>query len=196
MLHIRIPNWLDKICAWPVMKYRLLKFGYTYRKIYLDEGIWTILDPEDYYRYAGFKWCIGGDKDNLYAVRGRLNGPDGIKMVRLHRLIIDAPKGLLVDHRNCDSLNNRRANLRLATRSQNQCNTRKRKNTTSRFRGVCFHKFHQKWATQIFAEGKRIFLGYFDSEIEAAKAYDEAAKKYYGEFARLNFPERSECPRV
>ncbi|MFH1371466.1 MAG: HNH endonuclease [Planctomycetota bacterium] len=187
MLHIRIPNWLDRIFAWPVMKYRLLKFGCTYRKIYLDEGKWTILDPQDYYRYAGFKWCIGGDKDNLYAVRGQLNGPVDMKMVRLHRLIMDAPKGLLVDHHNGDSLDNRRANLRLATNSQNQCNRRKRKNTTSRFRGVYFHKVHRKWAAQIVVEGKRIFLGYFDSEIEAAKARDRAAIKYHGEFARLNF---------
>ena len=108
----------------------------TYRRIYLDEGEWTILDQQDYYRFGGFKWCIGGDKDKFYAVRGQRIGPADSKIVRLHRLIMDAPDGLLVDHRNGDSLDNRRSNLRLATHSQNQCNKRKRKNTSSRFSGV------------------------------------------------------------
>lgn len=195
-IQIKVPNWLDRIIAWPVMRYRLFKFGYTYRKIYLDEGKWTILDTQDYYRYACFKWCIGGDKDNLYAVRGQLNGPVDMKMVRLHRLIMAAPKGLLVDHHNGDSLDNRRANLRLATNSQNQFNRRKRENTTSRFKGVYFHKVHRKWAAQITIRGKRIFLGYFHSEIKAARTYDKTARKYHKEFARLNFPEdkAGACP--
>ena len=119
-LTIGIPSWLDRICAWPVMIYRQWKFGYTYRKIYLDEGKWTILDPNDYYRYAGFKWCIGGNKGKFYDIRGQIISPADSKIVQLHRLIMDAPKGLLVDHRNGDSLDNRRANLRLATHSQNQ----------------------------------------------------------------------------
>ena len=100
-----------------------------------------------------------------------------------------APVELLVDHRNNNGLDNRRDNLRLATSSQNNCNSRKRKNTTSQFRGVCFCKAKGKWDANINLAGKRIWLGSFDSEIEAGKAYDEAAKKCHGEFARLNFPE-------
>jgi hypothetical protein len=171
------------------MVYRQMKFGYAYRKIYLDEGKWTILDPNDYYRFGRFKWCIGGGNGKLYAIRGQRIGADDLKIVRLHRLIMNAPDGLLVDHRNGDGLDNRRANLRLATRAQNQYNKRKRKNATSRFRGVYFHKEHRKWAACLIVAGKKIWLGYFDSEIEAAKAYDEAAKKYRGEFACPNFPE-------
>ena len=139
-IQIKVPIWLDLIFAWPMMVYRQLKFGYTYRKIYLDEGKWAILDPKDYYHFAGFKWCIGGNSGKFYAIRGQMISPSGSKIVQLHRLIMNAPKGLLVDHRNGDSLDNRRANLRLATHSQNQWNRQKIKNTTSRFVGVSFYK--------------------------------------------------------
>ena len=189
VIQVKVPNWLDTIFAWPVMIYRRWKYGYTYRRIYLDEGKWTILDQEDYCRYAGFKWCIGGEKKRCYAVRGTMVDPDNIKIVRLHRLIMNAPDGVLVDHRNGDSFDNRRDNLRLATRSQNACNARKRKNSSSRFVGIHWDKQTGRWKAQIRAQGKDIWLGRFDNEIDAARAYDAAAKKYHGEFARLNFPE-------
>jgi hypothetical protein len=190
-IQIKIPNWLDLIFACPLLAYRLLRFGCAYRRIYLDEGKWTILDPDDYYLFARFKWCLSGGRGKFYAVRGQMISSTGSKIVQLHRLIMDAPKGLLVDHINGDSLDNRRSNLRLATHSQNQWNKRKMENTTSRFVGVSFRENRGKWAAYIGVAGKRIFLGYFDSEIEAAKTYDEAAKKYRGEFARLNFPEEN-----
>jgi hypothetical protein len=186
----RIPVWLDKVFAWPAMVYRRHKYGYPYRKIYLDEGKWTILDVEDYYRYAGFKWCIGGDKGKFYAIRGQMISPADSKIVRLHRLIMNAPEGLLVDHKNNNTLDNRMANLRLATHAQNMQNRGKRRTkATSQYIGVSFDRSHGKWRAQIKYQGKYINLGRFDSEIEAAKAYDAAARKYHGEFARLNFPE-------
>ena len=189
MINVTMPNWLDLIFAWPVMVYRKWKFGYSFRRIYLSEGLWTILDQQDYYRFAAFKWEISGNDNKFYAVRNIMADSSRTTSVRLHRLIMDCPSHLVVDHINGDSLDNRRANLRLATQSQNCCNKKKRKNTSSIFMGVCFEKAKNKWCARIRHSGKRIFLGRFDSEIDAAKAYDQAAKKYHGEFARLNFTE-------
>jgi len=106
----------------------------------------------------------------------------------MHREITKAPPGLLIDHINTDSLDNRKANLRLATPSQNSCNTRRDKsNTYSRYRGVSFSKRKQKWFAAIRTDGKKLWLGYFDNEIDAAKAYDNAARIYHKDFARTNF---------
>lgn len=97
------------------------------------------------------------------------------------------PAGLLVDHKNGDALDNRRDNLRLATYAQNAYNKKKtRTKTSSRFIGVCFSKKTGKWTAYLRFQGKRIWLGQFDNEIDAAKAHDRAAIKYHGEFARLN----------
>jgi hypothetical protein len=192
-VEIKIPNWLDRIFAWPVMVYRKRKYGEAFRKIYLGEGEFTIVDPDVYYRLGSFKWCAaGGDDGKMYAARILRKTICGrIKTMYLHREIMDPPKGLLVDHKNRNPLDNLRSNLRLATASQNMQNVSKMKNTSSRFFGVCFHKRRNKWVASICFEGKKIWLGYFDNEIDAARAYDEAAKKYHKDFARLNFPEEA-----
>lgn len=189
-LTISIPNWLDRIFAWPVLWYRKRKFGYTFRKIRLTEGKCTLVDSDVFYLLNNFQWGIAGEKGKFYVFGSQIISPEEIKLVRLHRLIINAPDGLLVDHRNTDTLDNRRSNLRLATRSQNSFNRQKTKSkTSSRFIGVCFDKRKGLWSACINFNRKRIWLGYFKNEIDAARAYDAAAKKYHGEFARLNFAE-------
>ena len=189
-LTIGMPSWFDRIIVWPVTVYRLLKYGYTYRRIYLCEGKWAILDQKDYYRLSGFKWNVNGNGVNFYAFRNMVVGPGLTRMKSMHRDIMDAPKGMLVDHRNHDTLDNRSSNLRLATHSQNTCNKQnKRAGCSSQYRGVSFDRKRKYWNVQVVLEGKYVFFGRYKSEIEAARAYDAAAKKYHGEFARLNFPE-------
>jgi len=196
---IGIRDWLDRIFVWPILLYRFCKFGYAFRRIYLGEGQWTILEQEDYYCLRNYKWVVhanGKGGQNLYAIRHKLVSPNKTKMIYMHREIMKPTDDRFVDHKNCNSLDNRRANLRFATRAENMQNRRKKKNTTSRFVGVHLYKPSNRWVCRITYQGKRIVLGRFDSEIAAAKAYDEAAKKYFGEFARLNFPQEDERSRA
>jgi hypothetical protein len=193
---LKIPVWLDRLFTWPVIEYRRHKYGFPFRKIPLGDGFFTIVDSNDYYRFNKLHWSLRKYDRCIYAVRF-INRPGQNTMISsLHREIMEQPKGLLVDHKNLNTLDNRRTNLRLATRSQNQFNRQKNKTKTlSRFIGVCLDKRRKKWFAYIKYETKRTWLGTFDNEIDAAKAYDMASKKYHGDFARLNFPERSEGPR-
>jgi len=189
-LNVGIPEWLDKICACPLVVYRRLKYGYFYRRIYLGQNEYTTVEPRDYYVFGKFKWILLGTGSNLYAVREAKIGPRETKRVYLHREIMKPKKRKLVDHRNNDSLDNRRANLRLATHSQNVINRPKTKSkTTSKYRGVYFDKYRKNWGAVIRLHYKQRWLGRFENEIDAARAYDKAARKYHKDFARLNFPE-------
>lgn len=196
-LSITIPNWLDKLFAWPVIAYRGYKYGLRFRKIPLGDSLFTIVSPRDYYWLSKSHWVPRKYEGLITAVRF-INDPDkDSKISSMHREIMNQPEGFLVDHKNLNALDNTRENLRPATRSQNQFNRKKIKSkTSSRFMGVCLPKSRRKFDAYIKYGYKRLWLGSFDNEIDAAKAYDEAAKKYHGEFARLNFPEPNEVRRA
>jgi hypothetical protein len=102
-------------------------------------------------------------------------------------MILSAKHGEEVDHINGDGLDNRRANLRVCTHSENAKNKRKQRNNISGFKGVSFNKKMNRWKGQLEINGKSIYLGFYTDPIDAAKAYDEAARKYYGNFANVNF---------
>jgi hypothetical protein len=152
---------------------------------------YTIVDPADYERLRKYEWTTRKGTNSFY-VRRHVAGYKGKKqtIVYMHQETIKVPKGLIIDHINNDGMDNRRANLRAATRAQN---SRNRKNSLksggSIYKGVSWDKKSRKWKARIGCDSKTIYLGHFENEIDAAKAYDWAAKKYHGEFASLNFPE-------
>ena len=116
-----------------------------------------------------------------YAIRADLKTDN---MVFMHNQIMSFPK-MYVDHKNGNGLDNRRINLRLATRRQNSQNSRKRGNTSSKFKGVSFHKQSGKWRSRIIINGTECFLGLFDSEESAAQMYRSVALEVFGEFANF-----------
>jgi hypothetical protein len=107
----------------------------------------------------------------------------------IHKLIMNCPKGMVVDHINGDTLDNRKSNLRICTKLQNQYNQKKHKgNRHSKYKGVTFRKNlkAKPWEAFIYKDYKSKRLGYFETELKAAEAYNKAAKEAYGEFSRLN----------
>ena len=160
------------------------------RYIALTRGKFAIVDAEDYERLSQYRWFCLSCQWGFYAARNsRKNESDKRRTILMHKEIVSAPDGFLIDHINNNSLDNRKSNLRPATPSQNICNRRLSKaGCYSQYRGVTWDKRKNKWMAHITHEKKSIFLGYFNSEIDAAHAYDQAAIKYHGEFARLNFP--------
>ena len=151
-------------------------------------GLYAIVDAEDAPLVLSFRWRVAKDHNTFYAYRvvphyKRDNLPCAQAM---HRFVLNAKKGTMIDHRNRNGLDNRKSNLRYTTNLLNQGNSCLRKNASG-YRGV--RKQGSRWSAYIRRDGKVARLGMFDSPIDAAKAYDEAARNKYGEFATTNFGE-------
>lgn len=134
----------------------------------------AIVDDELFEDINKYLWCFNG----LYASRGN--------NIYMHRVIMSAPKGVLVDHINGNGLDNRRENLRLCTHAQNLQNQKRKKNNTSGIKGVSWCSKSRKWDARIRLNMKQFYLGKFSSKEDAANAYAQAALKYHGEFARTS----------
>lgn len=157
------------------------------RTIPLTQGRVAIVDADDYERLAQFKWCARRDKHAIYADRHARDESGKRLSVSMHRAVIGAGKGQIVDHINHNGLDNRRANLRITTLAGNNRNTSSRKGSSSKYLGVSWHKTDGKWRASINTGDCIKHLGLFVCEVEAAKAYDAAALQYHGEHANPNF---------
>ena len=155
------------------------------KHIPLSQGRFSIVDDEDYEMLLNLsKWifCAG-----YAASLEKTNQPKPrYRFISMHRLIINAPQGYVVDHINGDKLDNRKENLRICTHSENLKNQGKRKANTSGYKGVFWHTRMNKWIAKLYSDRKCIHLGYFDCRIEAAKAYNNGALKHHGQFANIN----------
>jgi hypothetical protein len=151
------------------------------RWISLGDGRYTYVDAADYEWLRRWHWRA---YSTGYAGRYE-NG----KLVYMHRKILPPPPGMIVDHISGNVYDNTRGNLRLSTRRQNMYNKGKQVGTASIYKGVCYSKTRRKWYAHIRFGKERFRMGYFDTEAEAARAYDRKAVELFGTYARLNFPE-------
>ena len=146
-----------------------------------SESARAIIDTDDVEKIKPFKWRLNKkkrvNKDAMYATAG--TSPK----IALHRLIMAAKDGELVDHRDGDGLNNRKENLRISTVAQNTSNWFYSK---AKYRGITFHKPTQKWQAAAYHEGKQYYLGLFETDKEAAEAYNKKVIELKGEFAKIN----------
>lgn len=153
------------------------------RQIQLTQNKLALIDDEDYEVVSKYKWYAKFNHGNWYAETCIKR-----KTIQMHKLIISTTVNQMVDHCNGNGLDNRKENLRACTNAQNQMNKSKGYGKSS-YKGVSWHTQLKKWRARIKVEGKEILLGVFAEEVEAAKAYDKAAREYFGGFACPNFKE-------
>ena len=159
------------------------------KRIPLSQGLYAIVDDDMYDYLNQWKWYAGKERHGKYRAMRKEKVDGKWRTIYMHRVVCPAPSHMVIDHINGNSLDNRRANLRPCSQRENSYN----KQTTmkmltfkkSRYKGVSAQ--NGRWRARIYVNGKHIHLGIYDTEVEAAKAYDRAARQTFGEYARLNF---------
>ena len=150
----------------------------------------ALVSDEDYDLVSQYEWCSHRKRRKgryaWYVDREeKINGK--WKTIQLHTFILgNPPDGYEIDHKDTDGLNNQRDNIRFVTRSQNMMNRQKAAGTSTKYKGVSFHKHNKRFIAYINHNLVRIFLGCFGTAEEAALAYNDKAKELYGEYALLN----------
>jgi len=145
------------------------------KSIPLSQGKFALVDDDDYEWISKKKWYFRG------------NGYAAHRGVLMHRAILKTPKGMSTDHIDGNKLNNQKSNLRICTHTENIQNSKRNSGNVSGYKGVSQDKARGRWRAYIKSNKRMIHLGYFLTAEDAAHAYDEAARKYHGEFARTNF---------
>lgn len=167
-------------------------------KIQLTQGMVAIIDKEDYGKVCSYKWFAVRSRGNYYAAAHGVNR----ETIKMHRVIMGVVNSKIIcDHKDHNGLNNRKENIRICSNSENVKNTTSRKNTTSKYLGVCYKptrkrklksghysisEYTKKWVAQIQCNGKKFFIGRFLEEKQAALAYNKAATEKFNDFANLN----------
>jgi len=158
------------------------------KQIPLSQGKFATVDDDLFDFLSQWKWHFS---NTGYATRaqyiGMFNGKCKNKVILMHRLIANPPKGVQIDHISGDKLDNRLSNLRECNHSQNQMNSSQSRNgSRSKYKGIAWHKTRKKWLCQFNKNKKCYFVGWFNEEIDAALAYNFAIVEHFGEFARFN----------
>jgi len=148
------------------------------KKIPLTKGAVALVDDADFERVSRHSWSL--------AIRGTAVARIDHRTVTMHRFLLDLPSGVLCDHKNRNPLDNRRENLRPATDFQNAWNQGLHRDSKTGLKGVCWASRNQRYRATIVANKKQHHLGYFSNAVDAACAYNVAAKKHFGEFACVN----------
>lgn len=161
------------------MKRRAIRIEGSIAYVPLTQGYEAVIDADDAIAVGQHNWCAEVRGHTVYAIRSSSSGN-----IRLHRWMIGAPIGLVADHIDGDGLNNRRANLRVATHSQNLYNQRTNSHNASGLKGAFYRPLEKRWQSHIRVAGKTHYLGFFKTPEAAHQAYCEASARFHGAFSR------------